>query len=92
MPSYALPQKQARASEAELHGLVIAFYSAVRGDPLLGSIFSANVSDWVKHALDTADFWSSVILGSGRYKSNPFASRVSKRRAVLQEARWPARF
>lgn len=44
MPSYALPQKQALASEAELHGLVIAFYSAVRGDPLLGSIFSANVS------------------------------------------------
>lgn len=61
-------------SEADLRGLVEEFYGRVRRDSELGPIFEAGVRDWPTHLDRLTAFWSSVMLGSGRYKGNPFAA------------------
>jgi hemoglobin len=69
-------------SETELGQLVRAFYSDARADPLLGPIFAAKVSDWDVHIAKISDFWSSVMLGSGRYKGNPFGAHIPLRELI----------
>jgi len=44
----------------------------VRADARLGPIFAAHVDDWDAHSERLTDFWSSLMLGCGRYKGNPF--------------------
>jgi hemoglobin len=51
--------------------LVAEFYRRVRQDRLLGPIFDAAVEDWDQHLSRMRDFWSSVVLMSGRYKGKP---------------------
>ncbi len=51
--------------------LVEAFYAKVREDGELGPIFNAAVEDWPAHLDKLSDFWSSVVLMSGRYKGRP---------------------
>lgn len=60
-------------SQSELRALVDAFYTRVRADARLGPIFEAHVTDWDAHSGRLTDFWSSLMLGSGSYKGNPFA-------------------
>ena len=60
-------------THAQLRTLIDAFYERVRADERLGPIFAAHVSDWEAHSERLTDFWSSLMLGSGRYKGNPFA-------------------
>ena len=60
--------------EPALALLVEQFYSRVRRDSQLGAIFNDAVDDWAEHFARLADFWSSVILTSGRYKGNPVAT------------------
>lgn len=60
-------------THAQLRTLIDAFYERVRADERLGPIFAAHVSDWDAHSERLTDFWSSLMLGSGRYKGNPFA-------------------
>jgi hemoglobin len=60
-------------THAQLRTLIDAFYERVRADERLGPIFAAHVSDWEAHSARLTDFWSSLMLGSGRYKGNPFA-------------------
>ncbi len=76
--------------EAWLDPLVKGFYARVRADPLLAPIFAENVSDWEDHHRRLADFWSSVMLTSGRYKGNPVALHMRFARAMTPEsfARW----
>ena len=51
-----------------------AFYVKVRADPELGPIFARAIpGDWEPHLATMRDFWSSVMLTSGRYKGNPVA-------------------
>jgi hemoglobin len=52
------------------------FYARVRQDDLLGPIFNAAVHDWDDHLDRIGDFWSSVMLGTGRYKGNPVAKHL----------------
>jgi hemoglobin len=56
-----------------LKKLVTEFYLRVRRDTELGPIFNAAVEDWPEHFDKLADFWSSVMLTTGRYKGNPVA-------------------
>lgn len=52
--------------------LVHTFYDRVRQDPMLGPIFEVRIgASWQKHMNRMVDFWSSVLLGSGRFKGNP---------------------
>lgn len=52
--------------------LVDAFYDKVRADAVLGPVFlHAIPGDWGPHLATMRNFWSSVMLTSGRYKGNP---------------------
>ncbi len=58
---------------AMIERLVRRFYSRARLDPLIGPIFEHKVSDWDAHLGRMCDFWSSVVLMSGRYHGQPMA-------------------
>jgi hemoglobin len=57
--------------DSGLGQLVDAFYARIRQDEALGPIFNDAVDDWPEHIGKLTDFWSSVMLGSGRYKGQP---------------------
>ncbi|MGE4430439.1 MAG: group III truncated hemoglobin [Sphingobium sp.] len=54
-----------------LRHLVDVFYARIRADEQLGPIFNDAVHDWPDHLEKLTAFWSSVMLGSGRYKGQP---------------------
>jgi hemoglobin len=60
-----------RVTELAIRLLVDRFYAKVRKDPELGSIFDGAVADWDPHLATMRDFWSSIMLTSGRYHGNP---------------------
>ncbi len=57
--------------DAILPALLARFYEKVRQDDDLGPLFNDVVYDWTEHLERLEDFWSSVMLTSGRYKGNP---------------------
>jgi hemoglobin len=63
-------------SEAVIRRQVHAFYAKVRRDPDLGPIFNAAVADWDEHLAKLCDFWSSVLLMTGRFHGSPMAAHV----------------
>lgn len=54
-----------------LRELVETFYARVRADAALGPVFNDAVHDWPEHLGRLTDFWSSVMLTTGRYKGQP---------------------
>ena len=63
-----------RLSEDDIGRLVDYFYAKIRTDAELGSIFGRAIpGDWGPHLATMRNFWSSVMLTSGRYKGNPVA-------------------
>lgn len=58
-------------SESLIRDLVDAFYQAIRSDDLLGPIFDRHVKDWSLHLPKMYDFWSTVVLRTGRYAGRP---------------------
>jgi hemoglobin len=61
-------------SEDGIRRLVDEFYARVRADTELAPIFNRAIpGDWGLHLATMRDFWSSVMLTSGRYKGNPVA-------------------
>jgi hemoglobin len=63
-------------TEPMIRELVHAFYGRVRLDPLLGPIFNAAIQDWDAHLAKLCDFWSSVVLMSGRYHGTPMQAHA----------------
>lgn len=64
-------------SEAEIETLVRAFYTKVRADAELGPIFARAIGDnWEPHLHKMFDFWSSVMLTTGRYKGRPMPAHM----------------
>ncbi|WP_447725340.1 group III truncated hemoglobin [Sphingomonas koreensis] len=57
--------------EGSLRELVGQFYARVRTDAALGPVFNDAIHDWPGHLDLLTDFWSSVMLTSGRYKGRP---------------------
>lgn len=76
--------------EAWLRPLVERFYDSVRADPLLAPVFAEAISDWADHHGRLTDFWSSVMLATGRYKGNPVALHLRHADALTPERfeRW----
>jgi hemoglobin len=72
-PALDLPPGFADEVEARLPALLERFYGRVRQDPGLGPVFEDAVEDWGHHLGVLADFWSSVMLTTGRYKGDPMA-------------------
>ena len=64
-------------SEDELNRLVEEFYVLARADSLIGPVFSRAVADWDAHRKIVQDFWSRTLLGTTRYKGNPFGPHRS---------------
>jgi hemoglobin len=65
------PGVAAGVDERLIGDLVDRFYAAVRKDTVLGPIFEARVDDWTEHLRKLREFWSSVVLMTGRYKGRP---------------------
>jgi hemoglobin len=63
-------------TEADIDRLVPRFYDRVRADPVLGPIFDGAISDWPHHLEKLKAFWSSVMLGSGRFKGQPMVAHL----------------
>lgn len=63
-------------SEEQIARLIPGFYARVRGDALIGPVFDNAIGDWEHHLGKLVDFWSSVMLTSGRYKGNPMAAHL----------------
>ena len=63
-------------TEELLAELIPAFYARVRRDPLIGPVFNAAIDDWPEHLEKLTAFWSSVMLGSGRFRGNPMAAHA----------------
>ena len=66
----------ASITEPSIAILVNRFYGKARRDPMIGPLFEAAVEDWDGHLDKLCDFWSSVMLTTGRYKGNPMAAHV----------------
>jgi Truncated hemoglobins len=64
-------------SEEEITQLVHAFYARVRQDEQLGPIFNAHVDDWDHHLAKLVDFWSSILLRTGRYSGTPMPKHAA---------------
>lgn len=75
-------------TEQEIALLVDSFYAKVRVDPEIGPIFNHAVQNWEAHLALLKDFWSTVLLTTGRYKGNPLLAHF---RLPIEEryfARW----
>ncbi|WP_162246365.1 DUF1971 domain-containing protein [Rhizobium sp. Root1204] len=59
-------------NEDKIKEILVAFYARVRADPSLSVPFSV-VEDWDEHMERLSDFWSSLMLTTGRYKGNPLS-------------------
>ena len=63
-------------TEQQISNLVDRFYDKVRLDANLGPIFNAIVPDWPLHLATLKDFWSTVLLTTGRYKGDPMMTHL----------------
>lgn len=83
---------QAAEIEAVLPALLDRFYARVRADAQLGPVFNDAVGDWSHHLATLAEFWSSVMLTSGRYKGNPMQVHLQHAPRISSEmfGRWLA--
>jgi hemoglobin len=70
------PGASVGVTEAMIHDLVHGFYDNVRTDPALAPIFDRVISDWDPHLAQMCDFWSSVMLMTGRYKGAPMPAHI----------------
>jgi hemoglobin len=63
-------------TEEVIRRQVHAFYGRVREDEVLGPIFNGAIADWDEHLAKLCDFWSSVVLMTGRFKGSPMAAHA----------------
>jgi len=63
-------------SRNEVDFLVRAFYSKVRKDNFIGSIFNNQVKDWDHHISHITDFWVTNLFGIKLYKGNPTQKHI----------------
>lgn len=80
--------------EEMIHALVHGFYARVRQDAAIGPIFNDVIGDaWDVHLAKLCDFWSSVMLHTGRFQGRPMATHM-RLKGVRPEhfERWLALF
>jgi hemoglobin len=74
--AHLAPGYAAGVTEGMIHDQVHRFYAKVRADPTLGPIFDRVIEDWEPHLEKMCDFWSSVLLMSGRFKGAPMVAHA----------------
>jgi hemoglobin len=65
-------------TEEMIHAVVHGFYGRIRQDPALGPIFKRAIAEdaWPAHLQKMCDFWSSVMLMSGRFHGAPMPAHL----------------
>lgn len=65
--------------EAMIRLVVDRFYANARRDPLIGPVFNRVIAPeaWPHHLATIADFWSSMLLGTGRYAGRPMPKHMA---------------
>jgi hemoglobin len=81
-----------KITEAEISTLVDTFYAKVRKDPDIGPIFNAIVDDWPHHLALLKNFWSTVLLTTGRYKGDPMMRHLQLPLDPAHFERWLSLF
>ncbi len=81
-------------TEAMIHDLVHGFYGKIRNDAVLGPIFAGVIGeDWNPHLAKMCDFWSSVMLMTGRYDGRPMRAHLLQKTIRPEHfGRWLALF
>ena len=79
---------EAPITETEIANLVERFYAKVRVDPEIGPVFNDAVRNWDAHLTLLKDFWSTVLLTTGRYKGNPLLAHFPLAIEERYFARW----
>lgn len=73
--------RQNQVTEESIKTLVDGFYNKIRQDKDLGPIFATVIGDgmnaWQPHLNTMYDFWSSMLLGSGRYNGRPMPKHMA---------------
>jgi len=64
-------------TEEDVVKLVYTFYDKVRADELLGPVFDKAIADWTPHLQIMCNFWSTMLLYSGKYKGDPMSKHFS---------------
>ncbi|OON66237.1 group III truncated hemoglobin [Hymenobacter sp. CRA2] len=66
------------STETDIRTLVDRFYDKVNQDELLGPVFNEIAAvHWEAHLPIMYDFWSSILLGTARYKGRPFPKHLA---------------
>lgn len=83
-----------KVTEENIRRMVHAFYDGVRQDEVLGPVFAhALAQGWDAHLPRMVDFWSTVLLGTGKFQGNVFGKHMAL--AGIEKAhfiRWLALF
>ena len=79
-------------TDAGIERLVATFYGRAREDDVLGPIFNRAVDDWDHHITQITDFWSSVMLRTGRYSGRPLNPHLRLPLEAEHFDRWLALF
>ena len=67
----------ARIDESGIRTLVYTFYDRIRAEPELGPMFERRLAGrWDPHLEKMCDFWSTVLLGTARFRGNPMAMHM----------------
>lgn len=69
----------AELDEAMVAAVVRDFYARVRADDLIGPVFNRIIPEerWPHHIDLITDFWSSMLLGTGRYMGRPMPKHLA---------------
>ncbi|MEO5323043.1 group III truncated hemoglobin [Mesorhizobium sp. CC13] len=65
--------------ERMIRDVVHGFYAEIRNDALLGPLFNGAIAqhDWPPHLAKMCDFWSSLMLRTGRYDGRPLPPHLA---------------
>jgi len=66
--------------------LVDSFYEKVKGDPLLGGVFSH--VRWEDHLPIMYNFWSSMLFGDQSYRGTPLKPHLHLPVTTVHFSRW----
>lgn len=75
-------------TDASIAQVIATFYDRARQDELLGPIFNEAVEDWDHHIAQITDFWSSILLRTGRYSGRPLNPHLRLPIDKLHFDRW----
>lgn len=63
----------------DINILVSVFYSKIREDDILGSIFNTHIANdlWEGHLDKLTDFWETNLFGLAKFKGNPTLKHIN---------------